>query len=267
MLPKPKHLGPEYAAQFADRSVVAAYRHRPPYPAEVFQVLAELVTATPRIVLDAGCGTGDVARQLVRIADRVDAVDPSAAMLEAGLRLPGGDDARLCWILGRIEDTPLDPPYALITTGDSLGWMDWAVALPRFRDVLVPSGYLAIVSRSAAFLPWGDELHQLIARYSTNRDFQPYDLIGELALRGLFRRVGEHHTVPVSFRQSLDDYVESIHSQNGFSRERMTAEAAAAFDAAVRELVSRACLDGTVELQVIGTVTWGYPSPPTAPRS
>ncbi len=47
MLPKPKHLGPEYAAQFADRSVVTAYRHRPPYPAEVFDVLAGLIAATP----------------------------------------------------------------------------------------------------------------------------------------------------------------------------------------------------------------------------
>ena len=92
MLPKPKHLGPEYAAQFADRSVVAAYRHRPPYPAEVFEVLAGLIAATPyttRAVLDAGCGTGDVARNLVSRVDRLDAVDPSAAMLEAGRPLPG----------------------------------------------------------------------------------------------------------------------------------------------------------------------------------
>src|SRR5215210_205002 len=104
MLPKPKHLGSEYAAQFADRSVVAAYRHRPPYPAEVFDVLAGLIAAAPhaaRAVLDAGCGTGDVARRLVSKVDRLDAVDPSSAMLEAGRRLPGGDDSHLRWVHGR----------------------------------------------------------------------------------------------------------------------------------------------------------------------
>ena len=45
MLPKPSHLGPEYAAQFADRSVAEAYPHRPPYPAEVFDLLLGLLPA------------------------------------------------------------------------------------------------------------------------------------------------------------------------------------------------------------------------------
>src|SRR3712207_7136062 len=52
----------------------------------------------------------------------------------------------------------------------------------------------------------------------------------------------------VPFRQPIADYVESIHSRNGFSRERMTREAAAAFDAAVHDLVSLACPSGVVEL-------------------
>ena len=262
MLPKPKHLGPEYAAQFADRSVVAAYRHRPHYPAEVFEVLAGLIAATPhaaRAVLDAGCGTGDLARHLVSQVDRLDAVDPSAAMVETGCRLPGGDDPRLRWIRGGIEEAPLDPPYALVTAGESLHWMDWAVALPRLRDALVPGGYLAIVGRGTPAPPWAGELQRLIDRYSTNRDYQPYDLIEELETRGFFQKAGEHRTAPVPFRQSIDDYVESIHSQNGFSRERMTARAAAEFDAAVGELVSRTYPDGMVEMQVASTIVWGWP--------
>ncbi len=43
MVPKPDHLGPDYAAQFQDRSVVAAYHHRPPYPAAVFDRLLDLL--------------------------------------------------------------------------------------------------------------------------------------------------------------------------------------------------------------------------------
>lgn len=30
--PKPSHLGPQYAAQFQDPSVVSVYHHRPPVP-------------------------------------------------------------------------------------------------------------------------------------------------------------------------------------------------------------------------------------------
>ena len=52
MLQKPKHLGPEYGAVFQDRCVVEAYSYRPSYPAEVFDILAGLITSEPRHVLD-----------------------------------------------------------------------------------------------------------------------------------------------------------------------------------------------------------------------
>ncbi len=41
--PKPDHLESEYGAQFGDPSVVTAYRHRPPYPEELFEILIELL--------------------------------------------------------------------------------------------------------------------------------------------------------------------------------------------------------------------------------
>ncbi len=50
-IPKPRHLEAEYGAQFKDRSVAAAYMNRPPYPAEVFDVLESLVVGEPRVVL------------------------------------------------------------------------------------------------------------------------------------------------------------------------------------------------------------------------
>ena len=84
MLPKPEHLGPAYAAQFQDQSVVAAYRFRPPYPDEVFRILADLITDEPRVVLDAGCGDGAIARHLVEQVERIDAIDLSRVMIEQG---------------------------------------------------------------------------------------------------------------------------------------------------------------------------------------
>ena len=84
MIEKPRQFAPEQAEPFKDPGVVGAYRHRPPYPAEVFDILAGLVRGEPRFVLDAGCGTGNIARHLVGRVERLDAVDFSRRMIEEG---------------------------------------------------------------------------------------------------------------------------------------------------------------------------------------
>ncbi|MGI8588159.1 MAG: class I SAM-dependent methyltransferase [Chloroflexia bacterium] len=258
-IPKPAHLGPEYAAQFQDRSVVAAYRHRPPYPPEAFDILGGLLAGRRRAVLDLGCGTGDIARPLARMVDRVDAVDFSPEMISAGRAAPGGGDPRLRWIVGRAEEVPLQPPYALITAGSSLHWMDWETVLPRCRDALAPGDYLALVSIETLPSPWDAELSATIRRFSTNREYQPYDLVEELARRGLFRQAGEQATAAVPFAQPVADYIEAFHSMNGLSRERMDQAAAGGFDAAVAAAVAPFCPDGLVRLLVAGRVVWGRP--------
>ena len=128
--PKPKGLQIEYAAQFKDAAVAAAYRYRPEYPEALFPMLADLVVGRPRLVLDVGCGTGFVARPLVSLVDRVDGVDFSAPMLEIARGLPNGDHPNIHWIHGPIEEVELDPPYGLITAGASLHWMEWPVVMP-----------------------------------------------------------------------------------------------------------------------------------------
>ena len=262
MVPKPKHLGRQYADQFQDASVVAAYRHRPTYPPATFDILAGLITESPRTVLDIGCGTGFIARHLVDHVDRLDAVDVSAAMIEEGKRLPNGDHPRLNWILAPVEEAPLRPPYALISAGQSLHWMAWERVFPRFRETLTPAGLLAIVGMDVAPMPWWEgELLPVIRRYSTNRDFRPTDLVAELEARRLFVVQGEAYTKPVSFVQPVGDYVESFHARNGFSRERMTPESAAAFDREAYDVVAAHCPDGQVRLENRGHVVWGHTNP------
>lgn len=95
-LPKPKHLAPEYGSQFSDPSVASAYCFRPPYPDEVYVFLEELIADTPRIVLELGCGLGEITRRLAARAKRVDAVNPSHAMLAIARTLPGGCPVKKC---------------------------------------------------------------------------------------------------------------------------------------------------------------------------
>jgi len=56
-------------------------------------------------------------------------------MIEQGKQLPNGDHPQLRWICGKVEEVRLSPPYALITAGSSIHWMQWERAFPRWsRD-------------------------------------------------------------------------------------------------------------------------------------
>lgn len=262
--PRPAHLTRETAAAFADADVVAMYPFRVPYAAEVFAVLAELIVDTPRAVLDVGCGPGNVCRLLAPRVERIDAVDVSPAMLALGKTLPGGDAPNLRWLHGRAEDVTLDGPYALVTAGESLHWMDWETALPRFHELLTPNGMLAILKAMAKPALWEDAQQAIIQRYSTVRNYQSFDLIEELTARGLFAVRGTREMAPTPFQQTIDAYIAALHSMSSLSRTQMGAERAAAFDAEIRALLAPYAEDDTLTFPLSGNVIWGRPLRRTA---
>ncbi|GHO56829.1 class I SAM-dependent methyltransferase [Ktedonobacter robiniae] len=257
MKPKPGHLGLKYAEQFKDSSIAEAYHHRSPYADEAIHKLVELITDEPRTVLDVGCGTGDLARRLAGLVERVDAVDFSQAMLNEGRALPGGDHPHLRWIYGRVEEVELQPPYGLVTAGESLHWMEWGVVLPLFHRILTSHGYLAIVERGHEPAPWNQGLGALIQRFSTNKEYRPYNLVEELEERHLFQKQGSFRTRSSVFVQSIEDYIHSLHSRNGLSRERMDKAATQTFDAEVRKLLTPFLQDDNLTLSVFDEVVWG----------
>ena len=123
-----------------------------------------------------------------------------------------------------------------------------------------PRGYLAIVGGHKIAAPWDDDLNSIIPSYSTNRDFSPYDMIGEIELRKLFSVAGRVRTAPRGHDMSVDRYVELLHARNGFSRQRMRPHSAAEFDGAVRDLVSPFADGDTLGLEMTTSITWGHPS-------
>jgi len=265
--PKPSHLSGDYGAWFKDPLIAAAYPARPPYPEAAIQLLAGLAVDAPRAVLDVGCGTGDIARHLAPLVERVDAVDFSTAMVERGQQLPGGQAENLHWILRALEEVPLAASYALVTAGESLHWMDWPVVLPRFAELLTPNGVLAIIERDWEHVAsMRERLLPIVERYSPVRDYVQYDMVAGLEQRGLFIRLRRQRTVPEPWLPTVDEYLECRHSQRGLSRTHMGPEAASAFDSAIRVALDELCQqgevnqrDGRLQLTVDATVTWGKP--------
>jgi SAM-dependent methyltransferase len=180
-------------------------------------------------------------------------------MIEKGKKLLRGDDARIRWIRGSAEEVELAGGYGLVTAGSSLHWMDWDVVLPRIGRWLAPGGKLAIFNDGWEELAWEREVNALIPKYSTNREFERYDLIAELVGRRLFVVEGRKTIRGSMFEQSVGEYVGAIHGRNGFSRDRMGEERAREFDERVREIVERNGAGGVVRMTLVTEVVWGTP--------
>jgi SAM-dependent methyltransferase len=135
--------------RFSAERMAENYLFRPPYPAEVYDTLVELLRGHPRVLLDAGCGTGKIALGLIDQIDRADAVDPSDAMLRVARSSPAAASSKIRWIHDAIEDAALDPPYGLIVAASSIHWMDLDRTLPRFADALAEGAMLAVLDGDA----------------------------------------------------------------------------------------------------------------------
>lgn len=261
--PKPACWAPEYAQAFNLESVARAYHFRPPYPEGLFTTLAALMVDQPRTLLDLGCGPGDLARNLVHAAERVDAIDASMAMIERGRAMERGSHPNLRWIHGWAEDAPLQPPYALVTAGDSINWMDWGITLPRIKAALSPNGSLAIVGRV-----WGTGSpgeRDLWRRFSTNSRYRPLNVIEELVSRGLFQRRGEKGFTD-AWTPTIDEYLGACRSRASYPTNEGRAEA---FDEEMRALLERllrsgrlSATGGWLALTVTAGVVWGAPKTP-----
>ncbi len=155
-----------------------------------------------------------------------------------------------------METASLSGPYALAVAGESIHWMNWDLVFPRMRAALAPVAHFAIVRRVETDHEWNAELGALIRRYSTNRDYAPFDLIPGLEARGWFLPRATVRTAPEPFIQSREDFIESIHSRNGFSRARMGVSANV-FDAQVRDLLMRHGAGDKLRFETWSEITWG----------
>jgi trans-aconitate 2-methyltransferase len=111
-------------------------------------LLARIAIATPRTIVDLGCGAGNVTRLLAeRWPDaRITGVDNSPAML-ASARKATSDDRRFVWIEADVGSWV--PPAAelpdLIFSNAALHWLDdHQTLLPKLLNALADRGALAV---------------------------------------------------------------------------------------------------------------------------
>ena len=95
-------------------------------------------------VLDVGCGAGDFAIRLAERAGRVDAVDRSAAMIEAAREAV---PANVTCLQGDVAEMTLPAgAYDAITSISALHQLSLPTVLPRLAQTLRPGGLLVAIA-------------------------------------------------------------------------------------------------------------------------
>jgi len=147
-------------AEFDDPRLAAIYdtvnTHEPgEQPRFVLDLVARLGIDRATIV-DIGCGTGLITRDLARRGHDVIGVDPSAEMIAVGRARPFGDQVR--WIVGAVADVgAVDADLAIMTSHVAQFFVDdgaWDRALGAAHRALRPGGVLGFESRNPGDRAW-----------------------------------------------------------------------------------------------------------------
>lgn len=179
---------------FVHRSAAQRYAAARPYfhPLVVSRIAG--FTATSRVdrALDIACGTGQSARALAAVAERVDAVDVSPEMVTEAQ-----PHEQVRYHVAAAERLPFaDASFDLATVGLAFHWFDQAAFLTEVRRVLKPTSWLAVynsgfygeMAEDAGFRTWARIAYP--ARFPTPAR-RSFGVGGELAAACGFSLVGE----------------------------------------------------------------------------
>jgi SAM-dependent methyltransferase len=217
-------------AEFTDPRLVAIYEavnaYRPgTQPAFYVGLAAELGA---RSIIDLGCGTGLITRELAGLGYDVVGVDPSEEMLAVARRQPYGDRVR--WVITG-DASMLEPASAdlAIMSGHVAQFFltdeDWRSALLGLHRALKPGGRLAFESRNPEAREWESWTATEVATaggvdtWTTVDDFS--DDVASCTNHYRFSATGEALTSSVQLRfRSPAELTDSL-AHAGFTVERM----------------------------------------------
>jgi SAM-dependent methyltransferase len=127
--------------------IAAGYdRHRPAYPDELIDQACHVAgIRRGDLVLEVGCGTGQLTRSLAERGLRVTALEPGAKLISlARQNLEGVGDVE--FVNARLEDAKLARErFQAVFSASAFHWVDPDIGWQRAADVLAPGGTLALV--------------------------------------------------------------------------------------------------------------------------
>jgi SAM-dependent methyltransferase len=130
------------------------HRYRHGYPVAVLDALVGTFGLTGQdVVVDLGCGTGQLALPMAARVRAVVGVDPEPDMLQRARQAAGERDVRnVTWMIGADTDIPAlrgllgGNSVAAVTIGQALHWMNRQDLFPAIIPLLRPGGGVAVVT-------------------------------------------------------------------------------------------------------------------------
>ncbi len=149
-------------------------RFRRGYPPEVADELAAAFALTrDDLVLDLGCGTGQLTRVLAPRAAAVLGMDPEPAMLAQARQATAAPN--VSWLLGADSDVGALTAalgrgrLAAVTVAQALHWMDHERLFAAARPLLRPGGGVAVVTNGEPLwlqdTTWSAALREVVSTY------------------------------------------------------------------------------------------------------
>jgi SAM-dependent methyltransferase len=117
-------------------------------------------------VLEVGCGTGQLTRQLVPLGVALTAIDLGPTMVATARRALGGAAAGVDWRVTAFEDLAApDGSFCLIVSATAFHWIDPDVGWAKAARLLRPGGWLAVLgTREVYDEPIGSGVRDLYKR-------------------------------------------------------------------------------------------------------
>jgi SAM-dependent methyltransferase len=145
MARRPESTARRYGKIFDE--IAAEYdRHRPAYPGELIDQACQVAgIGSGDLVLEVGCGSGQLTRALLARGLHVTALEPGQNLIALARRNLDGAGA-VEFVNARFEDAPLPrEQFQVVFSASAFHWVDPEVSWQKAADLLVPGGTLALV--------------------------------------------------------------------------------------------------------------------------